>query len=189
MKRILLLVPVIMVLLVAQVMLAYANVERSSPEYAVPGEWFTVEVTFTCPEDETNAIGIADTLAGAIDSQVDLEWCSPAASYVRTSFSNYECQNTVEYVWANTYQAGTEITAVYKVILEGEPMDEFTFEGFVLYYIGADPIGDGQLREELPVRQIKIKPDMSYALSAVNSWLSGETSMSEVLPVINAWVS
>lgn len=189
MKRILLLVPVILVVLVAQVMLAYANPERSSPEYASPGEWVTVEVTFTCPEDETNSIGIADNLAGAVDVQVEVEWCSPAASYVRTSFSNYRCENVVEYLWAGIYPAGTEITAVYQVMLEGEPMDEFTFEGYVLYYLGADPAGDGPLREELPVRQIKIKPDMSYALGAVNAWLSGETSMSEALSVINAWVS
>jgi len=169
-------------------MLAYANPERSSPEYAAPGEWVTIEVTFTCPEDETNAIGIADNLAGAVDCQVDVAWCSPPAFYARSSFSNYECPNTVEYLWAESFDAGTEITAVYQVMLEGEPMDEFTFEGYVLYYVGADPTGDGPLREELPVRQIKIKPDMSYALSAVNAWLSGETSMSEALSVINAWV-
>jgi len=182
------LILLLVILLVFPASALSSNVERSHPEYVESGEWFTVEVTFTCPEDETNSIGIADNLE-VVDAEI-VE-CSPSTSYARTVFDNPESQSMVECIWAESFDAGTEVTAVYEVIIEGEPMDEFVFEGYVLYYAGSTTGYGGrvQIREDIPETSVKIKPDMSYALGEVNRWLQGEISMSDALSVINAWLS
>lgn len=187
MKKLLLL-PLILALLFGGVASADTMVDRNCPEYVESGEWFEVSVTFICPEDETNAIGIADNLEGVVDAQGDIEWCEPTAFAVRV-LGSAEDASMIEYVWADTYDAGTEITAVYKVLIEGEPMEEFSFDGFVAYYVGGDYRGEGCLCIDLPIGTVKIKPDQSYTLAVINEWLYGEITMSEALSVINAWVS
>jgi len=170
---------------------AYSSpiVERSFPQYIASGEWFTVEITFTCPEDETNSIGIADNLEGFTDVQGDVDWCEPQAFSCRVLGGSPHA-NMVEYVWADVFQARTEVKAIYQVKLVGTPMDEFTFaDSFAAYYVGAGVSGEKHILVELPVESVKIKPDQSYTLGVINQWLYDNLTMSEALSVINAWIS
>jgi len=185
----------ILVLASVTVALAYAqgNIQRSNPQYVTSGEWFEVEITFTAPTDETNAVGIADNLEGA-SVRVDSECCFPSGAYVNT---NSEA-NMIEAAWAASFNAGDEMVLVYEAMVEGEPMDEFIFTGCVYYFDGQrtcyepknkEPYCEDIIQEDIPETVVKIRPDMSFVLGAVNAWLAGDSSMADALVVINAWVS
>ena len=79
-----------------------------------PGDTFDVWVNFTAPADNFNAIGLTDLAPAGWEVQTDSAWCSPVASWNKTS------GNKAEYSWAGgggNYAKNTVFCAMYKVTI------------------------------------------------------------------------
>jgi len=187
------LIGIVLLLTCLTVGLVYAsgpNIERSNPEYVQSGVPFQVEITFTAPFDECNSIGISDSA----DGDISVVSYSPDGAFVKVT------GGTIEIVWAEVLSQGEQVSVAYEVVLEGEPMEEFSFDGYIIYWDGEGsctpgqpgsifPIQEEEIREDIPETSMLIKPDRSYVLGAINQWLYGDSTMSEALAVVNAWVS
>ena len=114
---------------------AQANPVRDMPDSVEAGADFTVTVTWTAPTDNFNAIGLHDEANATASMAVsgNTGWCTPNADAKTTA------NNIVEYMWMSTHSSGTGFTAVYSVhVPTGTPEGEYTFDGYLEYYIGSD---------------------------------------------------
>jgi len=133
-------------------------VTRTLPDTVEPGETFTVEVTFTAPEDDFNGIGLTD-FAPDVPSDwlvtANAAWCTPAADYINP------IDNKAEIAWLLlSYPAGTAFTGVYKVTVPGAATPgTYDFAGGQLeYYIGG---GGPYIAAITGDDSVEIGPDIS----------------------------
>lgn len=120
-----------------------ASPVRVLPAQVNPGQTFTVNVTFTAPADNFNAIGLIDLCPAGWTVSVNKTWCNPDADV-----DNNPTPDEVDYIWFGAYNASIPFTAVYKVqVPSGATVGNYTFPGGSLeYYIGTtrylEAIGD-----------------------------------------------
>ena len=153
---------------------ATINVIRHLPATVPRGKTFEVTITFTAPTNEFGQIGVVDEAPADWAVAVDKTRCTPKASDV---IIHPETADKAEYVWFDSYDAGTPFTVVYQVTVPPDaPLEHYTFaDGQVGFNIAggatcvADISGDTQT-EVIP-----------------GSWLTGKTyeANGTVLPYAN----
>jgi len=101
-----------------------------------PGEEFEVTVTFTSPHDAFHAIGLSDTAPDGWQVSVATAWANPIAMDAHTPQPD-----KAEYIWGGPYDAGTEVTVVYRVQVPADAgPGSYTFPGGELeYYVEGFP--------------------------------------------------
>jgi uncharacterized repeat protein (TIGR02543 family) len=104
---------------------------RVLPETVGENTVFEVTIGFTAPDNDFNSIGLTDMVPAGWIISANTTWCTPAADAAQTG------NDTVEYVWLDTFPAGTVFTAVYKVTVPaGVIPGTYTFpDGEIEYYI------------------------------------------------------
>jgi hypothetical protein len=116
-----------------------ANPVRTLPAVVVPGQEFQVTVTFTAPANLFNNIGFEDSAPVGWSVSVDVNWCTPIASWSNPVVP--WSTNKAEYLWDffNFYSAGTPFTGVYRVRVPSDAVPgTYTFNGLIRYYIDMD---------------------------------------------------
>jgi len=138
-----------------------ANPTRDLPEKVHRGETFDVVITFTAPENEFHAVGLADAVPAGWSIEADASECTPAANAVNVISE----ENRVEFLWYGPFDAGTAFTVVYHVTVpqDAEP-GTYEFDGFLTYYVGENPDpftedigGDSQIEVCIPI--LAVNPD------------------------------
>jgi len=114
---------------------------RSIPSVASRGQVVLVNVTFSAPEDDFNAVGFTDYAPEGWDVRVDRMWCTPSADMCSVSGSG------AEYLWNGPYEEGTGFTVIYELQVPGDaPLGTYAFPGGALvYYLG----GAGAFDEDI----------------------------------------
>jgi hypothetical protein len=98
----------------------------------LPGATFDVTVTFMAPDDEFNAIGLADTVPAGWTIQSDKTWCTPEANFANVAGGE------VQYTWFGPYSSGQTFTVLYKVTVPPDASTgSYAFNGQLGYKIGS----------------------------------------------------
>ncbi|MCD6599526.1 MAG: PKD domain-containing protein [Dehalococcoidia bacterium] len=156
---------------------------RNLPNNAVlPGETFTVEITFVAPDDDCKSLGIHDespTSSSDWLTDGDTGWCNPNAFTVKYGD---ETDNLIEYTWQGPYEQGTTVKTVYHVtvpdnVLPGKyhfPVSDNTTAWFG-YYIGTNPYkvaitGECQVTVEKPA---EVWVDDDWASNSTGDYVDG----------------
>jgi hypothetical protein len=111
------------------------NPTRELPDQVLPGEKFTVAVTFAAPSDGFHAIALTDVAPAGWEVSVNALWADPEATAVHTPAAE-----TAAYVWYGPYDICVVLTTVYevRVPVNAEP-GTYTFSGSLKYYIEPHP--------------------------------------------------
>ena len=80
--------------------------EPPSPPQVQPGETFAVDIQFTAPADEFNAIVLHEIAPAGWQVTIDKDWCVPEA--LTASLIG---ENGLEYSWLGPYDSGVNMSA------------------------------------------------------------------------------
>ena len=144
------------------------NPTRALPDQVLPGEKFTVTVTFIAPSDGFHAIALTDVAPAGWDVSVNVIWSEPEATAVYTPAAE-----TAAYVWYGPYDVCATFAAVYevRVPVNAEP-GTYTFSGSLKYYIETHPTEPYE-QEVTGDIQVRVKKGETVKIEGVTKEVDG----------------
>jgi len=144
------------------------NPTRALPDQVLPGEKFSVTVTFTSPDDGFHAIALTDIAPAGWEVSVNVLWAEPEATAVHTPAAEMAA-----YVWYGPYDVCETFTTVYEVQVpvDAEP-GTYTFSGSLKYYIQPNPAPPYE-QEVTGDIQVRVKKGETVKIAGVTKEVDG----------------